>query len=55
MSMPGLTEILVIVLLLVVVFGAKRLPQLGEGVGKALRNFKEGLKGETEKDKNAKL
>ena len=54
MSMPGLTEILVIVLLLVVVFGAKRLPQLGEGVGKALRNFKDGLKGDAEKDNDSK-
>lgn len=57
MSMPGLSEILVIVLLLVVIFGAKRLPQLGEGVGKALRNFKEGLKGETKSksDTDSKL
>lgn len=55
MSMPGLTEILVIVLLLVVVFGAKRLPQLGEGVGKALRNFKDGLKGQAENDKDTKV
>lgn len=55
MSMPGPTEILVIVLLLVVVFGAKRLPQLGEGVGKALRNFKDGLKGQVENDKDTKV
>ena len=54
MSMPGLSEILMIVLLLVVVFGAKRLPQLGEGVGKALRNFKDGLKGDTDNDKTTK-
>lgn len=52
MSMPGLTEILVIVLLLVVLFGAKRLPQLGEGIGKALKNFKNGLKGESKNDKD---
>jgi sec-independent protein translocase protein TatA len=44
-TMPnlGLGELIVIFLLAVLVFGASRLPQLGEGVGKAIRNFKRGL------------
>jgi sec-independent protein translocase protein TatA len=39
-GMPELILVLVIVLL---VFGASRLPQIGEGIGKAVRNLKRGL------------
>jgi sec-independent protein translocase protein TatA len=38
--MPELIVILVIVL---VIFGATRLPQLGEGLGKAIKGFKKGI------------
>ena len=37
----GLPELLVILAILVLVFGANRLPDLGRGIGKAIRNFKE--------------
>jgi sec-independent protein translocase protein TatA len=33
------------------VFGAARLPQIGEALGKAIRNFRRGASGEGEKDK----
>ncbi len=36
----GSTEILVILIIALVVFGAGKLPQIGEGMGKAIRNFK---------------
>jgi sec-independent protein translocase protein TatA len=36
----GLSELLVILLILILVFGASRLPALGEGLGKAIRGFK---------------
>ena len=39
----GIGELVVILMLLVLVFGATRLPQLGEGLGKAIRNFRRGL------------
>ncbi|MBN1654816.1 MAG: twin-arginine translocase TatA/TatE family subunit [Deltaproteobacteria bacterium] len=39
----GLGELIVILLLAVLVFGATRLPQIGEGMGKAIKNFKRGL------------
>lgn len=39
----GAGELVLILLMLVLVFGASRLPQLGEGFGKAIRNFKRGL------------
>ncbi|MCB9092150.1 MAG: twin-arginine translocase TatA/TatE family subunit [Halobacteriovoraceae bacterium] len=36
----GIGEILIILVVLVVFFGAKRLPQMGGSLGKALKNFK---------------
>jgi sec-independent protein translocase protein TatA len=39
----GFPELIVILLILVLVFGASRLPALGEGMGKAIRSFKRGV------------
>jgi sec-independent protein translocase protein TatA len=39
----GMQEILLILLLVVLVFGARRLPELGAGLGKGIKNFKSGL------------
>jgi sec-independent protein translocase protein TatA len=39
----GISELVVILLILMLVFGASRLPALGEGLGKALRTFKRGV------------
>jgi sec-independent protein translocase protein TatA len=43
----GLPELLIILVIVVLIFGANRLPQLGKGIGSAIRNFKEGMKDET--------
>lgn len=40
----GLPEMLVILLILMLIFGANRLPELGRGIGRGIRNFKEGIK-----------
>ena len=40
----GMPEILIILLILVVIFGASKLPQLGRGLGEGIRNFKQGVK-----------
>ena len=37
----GLPELLVILLIVILIFGANKLPQLGRGVGSAIKNFKE--------------
>ena len=37
----GMQELLVILLIGVVIFGARRLPEIGAGLGKAIRNFKQ--------------
>ena len=42
--MPGIQELVVILLIVVVLFGATRLPQLGKGLGEGISNFKRGLK-----------
>lgn len=42
------THLIVIAIVLLVLFGAKRLPELGKGLGEGLKGFKEGLKGMTE-------
>jgi len=39
------THLLVIAVVLLVLFGAKRLPELGKGLGEGLKGFKEGIKG----------
>lgn len=39
----GFSELVVILLILVLVFGASRLPALGEGMGRAIRSFKRGI------------
>jgi sec-independent protein translocase protein TatA len=39
----GMPELIVILIIVLVIFGANRLPQLGEGLGKAIKGFKKGL------------
>ena len=39
----GIGEILLIFLVLLLLFGGKKLPQLAEGMGKALRNFRKAV------------
>lgn len=46
MGRLGLPELLVILAIIVIIFGASRLPGLGRGIGGAIKNFKEGLKDE---------
>jgi sec-independent protein translocase protein TatA len=46
----GATEIILILVIVLLIFGANRLPQLGAGIGKGIRNFKKSLKGEDEID-----
>jgi len=46
----GSSELLVILAIVIVLFGARRLPELGTGVGKAIRNFKAGISGKDELD-----
>jgi len=50
----GLPELLVILVIVVVMFGASRLPQIGKGLGEGIRNFKTGFKEPPEIDDTPK-
>jgi sec-independent protein translocase protein TatA len=47
----GLPELLLILLLIVLIFGTSRIPELGRGLGEGIKNFKKGLKGGEEEQK----
>jgi sec-independent protein translocase protein TatA len=40
----GMPELIIILVIVILVFGATRLPEIGAGVGKAIRNFKKSIK-----------
>ncbi len=46
----GTTELLIVMGIVIVIFGARRLPELGSGMGKAIKNFKAGVTGKDEID-----
>jgi sec-independent protein translocase protein TatA len=46
----GIGELAVILAIMVLLFGAKKLPALADGMGKAIRNFKRGLSTDDETD-----
>ena len=37
----GLPELIIILLIIILIFGANRLPEIGRGIGKGIKNFKE--------------
>lgn len=39
----GFSELMIILLIVLIVFGVGKLPQIGEGLGKAIRGFKKGI------------
>jgi len=48
----GVPELLLILVIVVLIFGAGRLPQLGKGIGEGIRNFKESVKSGSEDESN---
>ena len=46
----GFGELVLILIIVVVVFGATKLPQLGDGLGKAIKNFKRAVNAQNEID-----
>jgi sec-independent protein translocase protein TatA len=45
----GPTELVLIILLIVIIFGAKKLPELGKSMGEGIKNFKKSI---TSRDKD---
>ena len=50
----GIPELIVIVFIIILIFGANRLPDIGRGIGKGIRNFKDATKEGTRIDNGAK-
>ena len=48
----GLPEILIVLLIVVLLFGAKRIPGLARGIGKSVTSFKAGMREEPEEEAN---
>ena len=42
----GMTELIIILVIILIIFGAGKLPEIGSGLGKAIRNFKGATSGE---------
>ncbi|HEY7510288.1 MAG TPA: twin-arginine translocase TatA/TatE family subunit [Vicinamibacteria bacterium] len=47
----GMQELLLIFVILVLIFGTSRIPELGRGLGEGIRNFKKSIKGDEEPEK----
>jgi sec-independent protein translocase protein TatA len=52
MGSLGLPELLVILAIVFIIFGANRLPGLGRGIGSAIRNFKNEVTGGSKEEKS---
>ena len=48
----GIWELLIILFIIILIFGASRLPQIGGGIGKGIRNFKDSMKEGTDSPKD---
>jgi len=44
----GITELLIILLVVLLIFGARRLPEIGSSLGRSIRSFKNSLTGDDE-------
>ena len=51
METLGAPELLIILLLALLFFGANKLPEIGKGLGTAMKSFKSGLRDEPEESK----
>jgi sec-independent protein translocase protein TatA len=50
MGVPGIPELLIILVIVLLLFGSKKLPDLARGLGKSITNFKSGLNEEQQSD-----
>jgi sec-independent protein translocase protein TatA len=49
----GLPEMLIILVIIVLIFGASRLPEIGKGIGSGIKNFKSSVKDSVDTPKNS--
>jgi sec-independent protein translocase protein TatA len=46
----GATEIIIIVLILILLFGGKKIPELMKGIGEGVKQFKKGIRGDSDEE-----
>jgi sec-independent protein translocase protein TatA len=51
MGQIGIPELLIILTILVLIFGANRLPEIGRGIGRGIRNFKDATREGAKEDR----
>jgi sec-independent protein translocase protein TatA len=52
---PKGPELIILIVLIIIIFGARKLPELGKGIGEGIKNFKKSIKGDDDskpKDKD---
>ena len=54
MSMPRPLEILIIFLVVLLLFGGKKLPEFGRALGEGIREFKKAIQGKSDSDESKK-
>jgi len=54
LGMPGYWQIILIVLVVLLLFGGKKIPELMKGIGRGTREFKKGLNTDEEDDESSK-
>jgi len=50
MGRIGMPELIIILAIVIIIFGANKLPQLGKGIGSAIKNFKDEMNSGKEDD-----
>jgi len=51
----GMPELIIILVIILIIFGAGKLPEIGAGIGKGIKNFKKATTEVEEKDKEEKI
>jgi sec-independent protein translocase protein TatA len=54
LHMPNITELVVILFIVFLLFGANKLPEAGKGLGEGIKNFKKALSGDEQNIKEVK-
>jgi len=50
----GMSELVIILIIVLIIFGAGKLPEIGKGLGKGIKNFKSAVSGSDDEDAAAK-
>jgi len=50
----GMPELLIVLVIVLIIFGAGKLPEIGKGLGRGIRNFRKATSGDDEIDVNSK-